>query len=550
MKKFLKRFRTASNIVLLLLVALLVVISFYVRKEFPQVTVDELYFYYNNGMTNSSKAVIFGTLYDCLVPTLLVFTIFITILYDITFGHLKLNVFTNLLFNKRISDKKKKIGKIKKSKNFSFQFYPIKLTNNHRYMSTFLVLVLSIYIILNNLNCIEFIRKTTEKSKFIETNYISPKNTTIEFNEKRNLIFIVVESLETTFFTKKQGGYWNYEVTPELYKLLSEDDSVVFYGNNKGEQMTMLDGITWTTAGIVANTTGLPFKVPIDGNEYHSKNFMNGAYALGDLLKDNGYYNELISSARTNFGGIQEYYTKHGSYKIIDINSLNKYNLSIKKSDKNSWGFSDKYLFDTAKERLNVLSQKDQPFNLQLITIDTHFPDGHKYSYTTKKYKTQYENVYSTTSKEIYDFINWVKEQDFYPNTTIVIVGDHISMQEEFFTSRGINASDRYIYNCYINPAVSPVNTENRIYSELDTYPSIIAAIGGEIEGNMLGLGVNLFSDQQTLTEQYGLKEINKEIMKKSIFYNNEILGSDYKNMLKQIGLDEDPDETMENEKD
>ena len=68
--------------------------------------------------------------------------------------------------------------------------------------------------------------------------------------------------------------------------------------------MNMLAETTWTTAGVVSNTSGLPFKIPIDGNEYHSDNFMNGAYALGDILKNNGYYNELISTARTNFGGI------------------------------------------------------------------------------------------------------------------------------------------------------------------------------------------------------------------------------------------------------
>ena len=79
------------------------------------------------------------------------------------------------------SDKKKKIGRIKNSKNISFQFYPIKLTNNHRYISTFFVIILSLYMILNNLNCIEFIRHTSEKSNFIEENYVAPQNTSIKF---------------------------------------------------------------------------------------------------------------------------------------------------------------------------------------------------------------------------------------------------------------------------------------------------------------------------------------------------------------------------------
>lgn len=45
---------------------------------------------------------------------------------------------------------------------------------------------------------------------------------------------------------------------------------------------------------------------------------MNGAYTLGDVLKDNEYYNEVISAANMSFGGLKEYYTKHGNYNIID----------------------------------------------------------------------------------------------------------------------------------------------------------------------------------------------------------------------------------------
>lgn len=301
--------------------------------------------------------------------------------------------------------------------------------------------------------------------------------------------------------------------------------------------MTMLTGTTWTTAGIVSNTTALPFKIPIDGNSYHSNNFMNGSYALGDLLKDNGYYNELISTARTNFGGVNEYFTKHGNFNIIDDNNINQYGFTINKNDRNDWGFNDKTLYEIAKERLNTLSKNDEPFNLQLITIDTHFTDGFIYDFSFNKYNTQYENVYATSDALLVDFINWIKEQDFYKNTTIVISGDHISMQEDFFSSRGINYNDRYIYNCYINPAVKPNKYENRIYTELDTYPTIVSAIGGEINGNRLGLGVNLFSKQRTLAEKYGLNELNEEILKKSKFYNEKILGSDYEIMINEIGI-------------
>ena len=206
-------------------------------------------------------------------------------------------------------------------------------------------------------------------------------------------------------------------------KLLKEKDSIVFHDKNLAQQMSMIEGASWTTASVVTNNTGIPFKIPIGSNDYHSKNFMNGSYALGDMLKDNGYHNEVISGATTSFGGIKEFYTRHGKYDIIDSDSLSEYGFKMKEKDKGAWGFNDKYMFDIAKKRLKKISKSSQPFNLQIISIDNHFPDGFVGDYTLNKYKTQYENVYATDSKLIYDFVSWIKKQDFYKDTTILVVG-------------------------------------------------------------------------------------------------------------------------------
>ena len=541
--KILKGIRIFTKILLLVILASIIVTSFYLKKHFPMVTIDELYFYWTNGITYSNSSILTMAFKICIPYIILIILLFVFILYDITFGKLKLYINVKFLYKKKKKKRNKTVIK-DKNKDLPIQIYPFAIINKHKIISTILLTLFSIYISLVNLNCIEFIQNSTTKSKFIEINYVAPEQVPVSFNEKRNLIFIIVESLETSFFTKAQGGQWDYEVMPELYSLLTDEDSTTFYNQNLSEQMVMLKRSAWTTAGIVVNTTALPFKVPIDGNQYHSENFMSGAYALGDMLKDNGYYTELISAATTSFGGLSEYYTKHGKFKIIDVDSLSKNKLTINNRDLNGWGFNDKYLFDTARNRLTEISQNDEPFFLQLITIDTHFPDGFMYNYSEKKFNTQYENVYATTSKQIYDFVNWVKEQDFYDNTTIVIVGDHLSMQSEYFTSRNIFEENRYIYSTYINSCVEAENTENRIYTGLDTYPSIISAIGGKIKGDRLGLGVNLFSNKKTLAEKYGMIRLNSEIIKKSDYYNEKILASDYELMYQEASeLDEDIEE-------
>ena len=43
----------------------------------------------------------------------------------------------------------------------------------------------------------------------------------------------------------------------------------------------------------------------------------------------------------------------------------------------------------------------------------------------------QYKNVISCSSKRVYAFVQWLKQQDFYENTTIIIAGGHIIWMKE-----------------------------------------------------------------------------------------------------------------------
>ena len=58
----------------------------------------------------------------------------------------------------------------------------------------------------------------------------------------------------------------------------------------------------------------------------------------------------------------------------------------------------------------------------------------------------------------------------------------------------------------------------------MDLYPTTLGALGAKIEGNRLGLGTNLFSNEKTLIEKYGVEYVNKELKKVSRFYDNSIL--------------------------
>ena len=124
------------------------------------------------------------------------------------------------------------------------------------------------------------------------------------------------------------------------------------------------------------------------------------------------------------------------------------------------------------------------------------------------------------SSRQLKEFIDWIKQQDFYENTTIVLNGDHLTMDKDFLES--IDAQyDRRTFTAIINSAVKPEENTDRLYNTLDLFPTTLAAMGCKIEGDRLGLGTNLYSSKKTLFEEYGEDFVNAELAKNSEFMNS-----------------------------
>ena len=85
------------------------------------------------------------------------------------------------------------------------------------------------------------------------------------------------------------------------------------------------------------------------------------------------------------------------------------------------------------------MSESDQPFAFTMLTVDTHHIGGYKCDLCENEYTENYENVIACSSKQTAAFIDWIKEQDFYEDTAIIICGDHLSMDAEYF-SRNIDS--------------------------------------------------------------------------------------------------------------
>ena len=386
------------------------------------------------------------------------------------------------------------------------------------------VLVVSILVVFSVINVWGFAKNQITASTLIENEYINPATVNIKFPEqKRNLIYIYLESMENTYTSVENGGMYTEDRIFELAQIAQ--NNLNFSNTDKLGGALDLKGTQWTIAAMVAHTSGVPLKISIGDNDYgkHSS-FLPGTYALGEILEQNGYKNYLLIGSESEFGGRKQYFESHGNYRIYDYEYAVEEN-KMEEWQKVWWGYSDNDLFKYAKEQLTEISKNGQPFNYTMLTVDTHFTDGYKCEDCESKFQDQYSNVISCSSKKVSEFIRWIQEQPFYENTTIIISGDHLTMQAQI----GEEASkkgygERSVYNAIINANAEPQQTTNRKFFTIDMYPTTLAALGAKIEGERLGLGTNLFSDQATLAERYGVEYVREEIEKKSTFYNKKLV--------------------------
>lgn len=496
--------KIVKNVVKFIFIFLLVLLIFaalWTRKYFGNVTFDEILFHLMVPIEGTNSSVLFSFFIKSLVPSLVLSIIIIFIIsYQVK--------------NKLVVT----VGTKKKTKKFTlYPFSKIK-----RCIIYLLILVVSITFTVLKLDIVKYVKYNLNPSTFIEDNYVDPRTANITFPEKKkNLILIFLESMESSYADVENGGIIEHNLIPNLTKLAY--NNINFSNTNKLGGGLNTPGATWTSSAMSTYNSGVNMKVSIGNVSIKNAAFLPGLYNLGDLLKDNGYNNELMIGSLAVFGNREQLFSQHGDYKIFDWQYLVDSGMKTEADHNDWWGLEDYELFNYAKDELKTLASSDKPFNLTLLTVDTHFEDGF---FSGKcgpaKYKEHYQNAIDCNDGMVYEFVEWIKKQDFYKDTTVVLVGDHLTMDVDFFNGYDENYT-RTIYNAFLNSSVEPINEKNRLFMTYDMFPTILSSMGITYDGDRLGIGTDLFSSSKTLTEEYGYNYVFEELNKKSVFYEKEI---------------------------
>ena len=135
--------------------------------------------------------------------------------------------------------------------------------------------------------------KEPEFSQFYDENYIDISEVKIIPPEKkRNLIFIFMESMESSYTDIEHGGVFKENLIPNLTRLAEEN--INFSETEKIGGAINLQSSSWTVSGLLSKLLAVPYYFPFSKSgsklkQTFSVECLPSAVALTDILTDFGY---------------------------------------------------------------------------------------------------------------------------------------------------------------------------------------------------------------------------------------------------------------------
>jgi phosphoglycerol transferase len=337
--------------------------------------------------------------------------------------------------------------------------------------------------------------------------YHDPVKVKFKATAPQSLIWIYVESLETTYSNKKIFGR----------DLLAQLNALKI-GQISFSQFEQVTGTEWTIASLVASQCGIPLKLVsvFDTNRRFEliKQFLPRATCLSDILASQGYTNVFLKGGTLGFAGFNKflqthhYQEKHGKNEWLQD--------GIKKNQLIGWGLPDDLLFEKAKKTLAKLMHRQKPFNLTIFTVDTHGVDGQLNESCRGSRGKSFADIVECTANQVADFVGYIKKQGWSDNLTIVIMGDHLAMQNAV-SDKLLSSPQRYIFNLILSSKSLPKNTDRLVH--FDLFPTVLHALGFSFPGNKLALGHSVLGEQNSETDDTRLAQLRNILSQRSKTY-------------------------------
>ncbi len=336
-----------------------------------------------------------------------------------------------------------------------------------------------------------------EYDTFFEEHYTNPAHLDFSLDKPHNLIVILAESLERTYFSQN--------LLPHLQA--QNATSIIGYADH--------DETNWTQSGLTAVLCGITSKLYMP-----PRSLSANLICIPSVLSRFGYQTYYLQGTSLSFALAGNFLSEHGMQLLEDIDNTRAegsdtiYALHFINEVQ-----SDSILLSHFKNKIKELAADTKPFLAVTMTMNTHPHHGHVEKDCPQQYKDMRDAILCTDLL-LNDFIEWFKAQDFASETTLVIVGDHLMMYGDMYPYLA-SVSNRETLNLVFSPDTPQGNIYKPFY-QFDWAPTLLELAGFKWQNHQYGLGVSLISNNKTLREEYGETGANR-LLYNSHFYETVI---------------------------
>ena len=316
-----------------------------------------------------------------------------------------------------------------------------------------------------------------------EPYYVRPTITTVPARP-RNLITIYLESVEEAYTDEALFGQ------DLLADLPTQSEGWADYHGLREEP-----GGGWTMAGLVGTQCGIPLKgralVPglnpnLEGQL--ARSYLPGATCLGDLLAVHGYTNAFVGGADARFAGKATYLADHGY--TIDRGLAEWEAGGEDPANFSEWGLSDARMLSHARETLEQLRATGRPFNLTILTVDTHEPPG-VFAACTDAGANPMATALMCSLHAVGAFLADLKAAGELDDTVVMLMTDHLKMLSagNYYRVELALATERRLLLRVWSP--DPVTFGRSGADQLSVLATTLELLGFGLPDGRAGLGVS-----------------------------------------------------------
>lgn len=322
-----------------------------------------------------------------------------------------------------------------------------------------------------------------------DNNYYKRSIETNDTIRKPNIVLVLVESFSSDYLTDSIGG------KPLMPYLNDLKDKSYYFDNIYSQGTHTNQGIISTLYGfpaIFGTVLSMKSSVPLDFLTYEGESYEEMKvkvplfHGLPNDLKSNGY-NTLFFATHDLFFDNLDYYLPANGFDLCF--GMTDFPAS---EQVNTWGVSDKYLFDFSFSQIDSVSHSSSPFFANILTISNHPP-----YVIPEKFKQggiqEDEAAMSYSDYCITKFMDEASKKDWYNNTIFVFLGDHGRVKEQKYD---IPLSLTHIPLIIYSPLFeNEAKTVSNWGGQIDVYATLMGLMHKEPAYNTFG--INLLKDKR-----------------------------------------------------